>query len=127
MLALAPRLNQLVAEYKGRAAFVAVYIAEAHAKDEWPVGSAISCCDQPVELELQQRMDLAKKLQTTRSITRPLLVDTMQNEFLDAFVAWPLRFFVASGDAQPKLLWKATPKDCGYDIEELAAWLQHHL
>ena len=62
MLALAPRLNQLVAEYKGRATFAiaAVYIAEAHAKDEWPVGSAISCCDQPVEL--QQRMDLAKQL-----------------------------------------------------------------
>jgi len=47
-------------KYKERAVFLVVYITEAHAKDEWPVGKTISFCNQPKALS--ERCALARKI-----------------------------------------------------------------
>jgi hypothetical protein len=36
--------------------FLAIYIAEAHSRNEWPVGKTISCVDQPTTLEQRLKM-----------------------------------------------------------------------
>eukprot|EP00039_Didymoeca_costata_P013561 m.208746 g.208746 ORF g.208746 m.208746 type:complete len:66 (+) comp15810_c0_seq19:3466-3663(+) len=44
-------------EFKEHAAFVTVYVLEAHASDEWPMGTEI-CFRQPKTLE--QRLSVAQ-------------------------------------------------------------------
>lgn len=122
MLALVPRLNRLAEEYQGRVSFAVVYIAEAHAKDEWPVGDAISFCDQPKQID--ERLQLARQLQSSRAVSVPVYVDTMDDCFLKQYSPWPLRFFVLS---EGTLRWKAVPCGSGYDIEALAQWLKLNL
>merc|ERR1711998_799091 len=103
------------------AAVAMVYIAEAHARDEWPVGDAISFCNQPKSM--QARFELARALQCEKGLAVPVLVDTMEDTFLKEMAPWPLRFYVVQDG---KLLWKAQPKEScfGFDITELEEWLK---
>ncbi|CAF1517081.1 unnamed protein product, partial [Rotaria sp. Silwood1] len=41
--------------------FMVIYIAEAHARDQWPMGKTISCVDQPITME--QRIENARQCQ----------------------------------------------------------------
>lgn len=97
-----------------------VYIAEAHARDQWPVGSQVSFCDAPTSLEA--RVALARQLYAAQPDLAhlPCLVDGMADSFLEAFAAWPLRLFVLH---RGKLAFKAAPKDGEYDLADLEAWL----
>ena len=93
---------------------VVVYLAEAHAKDQWPVGASVSFCDAPQSM--RERVDLASKLyldprnrrQTLLptggllggehgaglSTSVPVLVDSTRDDaFLNTYSAWPLRFY----------------------------------
>jgi len=74
---------------------VGVYIAEAHAADEWPVGARVSFCKQTRTVE--ERVALAKVYATGAAMAYPMLVDTMANEFMDAFAAWPFRVYIIQG------------------------------
>eukprot|EP01088_Endostelium_zonatum_P021563 TRINITY_DN85_c0_g4_i1.p1 TRINITY_DN85_c0_g4~~TRINITY_DN85_c0_g4_i1.p1 ORF type:complete len:125 (-),score=22.84 TRINITY_DN85_c0_g4_i1:273-647(-) len=120
MLAFTPTFNEMMNNFKGKARFLVVYITEAHAREEWPVGKTISFCDQPKTLE--QRVELAKMYQSRFDSQVPIAVDTMTNEFDEMFSAWPIRFFVVKDG---KLAFKAQPSKefFGYDIEELGNWL----
>jgi len=96
--------------------FIGVYITEAHASDEWPVGKSISCCTQPKSSK--ERCGLAKTFVEKRSYRFPILVDTIENKFQAAFAAWPFRFFIAKNN---RLFYKAEPNalDLTYSIEDL--------
>jgi len=96
---------------------VAVYITEAHASDEWPVGPSISFCRQPQSLK--ERCELAQKFVNTRLYRVPMLVDTIENDFQKAFAAWPFRFFIVKGD---KIVHKAEPSTSSlcYEARDLA-------
>ena len=74
--------------------FHMIYLSEAHASDEWPVGPSISFCKQPKTLK--ERMDLARQVaqQMPRSTPTRLWVDSMTNAFRDTYAAWPVRYFV---------------------------------
>lgn len=100
-----------------------MYITEAHAADEWPVGRSISFCNQPKETS--ERCILAKKFVETTKIEMPMLVDTIENQFETTFAAWPVRFFVIKNG---KLLFKAQPnlEDYAYDVLDLSDWLSAH-
>jgi len=95
---------------------VAVYITEAHARDEWPVGPSISFCSQPRTLE--ERCQLAEKFINTRLYRVPMLVDAMENNFQKAFAAWPFRFFIVKDN---RIAYKAEPSPVSlcYDAREL--------
>ena len=116
------------------AVFAAVYISEAHAADEWPVGKRISFCDQPTSLP--ERVGLARRFQsrfapalaTSAAAPLELLVDNMDNQFNDTFGAWPFRLFVIDG-RDYKLLYKAQPdaRTYTYSTQALEEWLEQHL
>ena len=81
---------------RDRAAMVFVYIAEAHAVDEWQL---------PANLEddvlLAQHRELDDRLAAARAsverlgLTMPVLVDGMDDAVSEAFAAWPERLYVA--------------------------------
>jgi hypothetical protein len=102
--------------------FLAVYIAEAHARDQWPVGKTISCVDQPTTL--QQRLTNAQQFQQNFNFQMPMLVDNMDNTFHNTYGSWPFRFFVIS---EGKLILKAEPnkENFTYDMNEIDHWINN--
>ena len=109
-------------KFNQKVIFLAVYITEAHAKDEWPCGKSLSFCDQPKTTE--ERCELASIAQKKCSFTFPFLVDSIQNEFEQSYSCWPFRFF---GYVNGKLSLKAQPDLNGfaYDINTLNSWLEN--
>jgi len=115
--------QELYATFNHQAQFLLVYISEAHSRDEWPIGSKISFCDQPKIL--QERCLLAEKFQKENQLTVPMAVDTMENDFDRVFSAWPVRSFVIK---ENKLVFKAQPDPefYGYDFGCLEQWLKEN-
>jgi hypothetical protein len=137
--------------HAGRARFAVVYLAEAHAADQWPVGPAVSTC--PAHRDLAARAAQCAGLARAGGAAGAgglahwpagsVLVDGMDDAFLEHFGAWPTRFFVlrraaggaavggaADGVAPPlELAFKAQPgtADCQYNMADLALWLDQHL
>lgn len=99
-----------------------IYIAEAHARDQWPAGKTISCLDQPKTLE--ERLNNACLFQEKYNIEIPMLVDSMENTFHSTYGSWPFRFYVINDG---KLVFKAEPGETtyGYDLNELDAWIDN--
>jgi len=113
-----------MADFQGQASFLAVYITEAHARDEWPVGKKVSFCDQPTTLEA--RVALAKRLTTELDCPARVVVDKMDNEFMNTFAAWPFRYYIVQNG---KIALKAQPSmsSYGYTFEkDLREWLNEH-
>lgn len=67
-----------------------VYLREAHACDEWPLGGHGGHIPQPRSLD--ERLALAARLEEKAEL--PVWVDGMDDAFLTAFKAHPLRYFV---------------------------------
>jgi len=103
--------------------FLAVYIAEAHARDQWPVGKTISCVDQPTTLE--QRLKNAEEFQKNFNFQMPMLVDNMANNFHHTYGSWPFRFFIIYDG---KLILKAEPQKeiFSYNINEIDHWIENY-
>jgi hypothetical protein len=99
---------------------LAIYIAEAHARDQWPAGKTISCVDQPTELE--QRLENARQFKEKFNFEMPMLVDSMDNTFHWTYGSWPFRFYVINNG---KLVFKAEPGETtyAYDLNELDRWI----
>lgn len=116
--------NELQAEFCGKAAFVCVYLSEAHAKNQWPVGSIISADDAPSNLP--DRMKLAQKMVIKTGLSIPVLVDDMDDTFGLTYAAWPLRYYVLG--ANGKLLYVAEPDPVSrlFEVEDLRCWLEDH-
>ena len=100
-----------------------IYIAEAHARDQWPAGKTISCVDQPVTLE--ERLNNVRQFQRDFNFEMPLFVDTMANIFHRTYGSWPFRFYVIH---QGILVLKAQPGETtyAYDFDELDRWIDQY-
>ena len=68
---------------------VFIYIEEAHAVDEWPIGSEVR---EHQAKSLEDRYAAAKKLGLSDKWM--LLLDSMDNEFSKAFSPWPFRYYL---------------------------------
>jgi len=92
--------------------FLAVYIVEAHAIDEWPVGDPLKVT-QP--RTIAERCGVARAFMGEYKLRLPMVVDQMDNNFSEAYSGWPVRFYVvkkmtsADADEQWKLIFKAQP------------------
>jgi len=119
---LAGWLSRLNAVYSHCAVFLAVYIAEAHAKDEWPVGPTLSFCEQPRTID--ERAALANTFIKKHNFTVPLLLDSMSNEFDKSYGVWPFRFYILH---EGKIAYKPQPQaDYTYDTEAIVRWLDSY-
>jgi len=80
-----------------------VYIVEAHAVDEWPVGDPL-VVTQPISTV--ERCGVARSFYNAYQLQVPMLVDGISNEFSENWAAWPVRFYVVHNK---KLVFKAQP------------------
>jgi hypothetical protein len=110
-------------------AVVLVYIAEAHATDEWPISSARFNAGRGAVHVSQPRAD-ADRCALARAFAAdfgladvPMLVDAAQGEQAEAYecayAPWPLRFHGVVG---ARLGYVAHPRGCSYDLEPLRDW-----
>ena len=103
--------------------FALIYIAEAHAKDEWPISESSRDFDQ--HKTLQDRLDAARALLNDYELAPELAAgcyaDPIDNPFESAYASWPFRFWVVSDEA---VLLKPMPRDSAYDVGELEAWCE---
>jgi len=77
--------------YGTYADFLSVYIREAHACDQWPLGKAVVI---PQHQSLSDRLAAAKRFQSENSYKPTLLVDTMENKFDGEYASWPERAYI---------------------------------
>lgn len=110
-----------------------VYIREAHAHNVWPIASARFCRDGQAVI-VNEPTTLEARCALARRFTREYLVDDapisvvvdgVNDAFLSAFSAWPLRFYVVC-PLRKRVLFRARPNNCSYDIESLRDWLLRH-
>jgi len=94
---------------------------EAHAADEWPLGTKVVVNQHKT---VQERIEAAKQLQKNYSVTMPVVVDDIDNPFHEAYAAWPERYYIV--DAESKLASIAVPGTLGYTsehVEDVRQWL----
>lgn len=96
-------MHALLSKFSRIVNFLVIYIAEAHAIDEWPVGDPLKIM-QPISTI--ERVGIASKFKKDYNFLLPMLVDTVQNEFEQTYSAWPIRFYVIHED---KIVFKANP------------------
>jgi len=113
-------VNRLQEEYGAVAHFLCVYIAEAHAVDEWPLGKIV-CLKQPKTME--ERLRVAREFKEKYDLRLPLLVDKMDNNFDAKYASWPERFYVIE-NGRMELIGMPTT-EFGYDREDVRSWLAY--
>lgn len=115
-----PLVASLKEKYGKHVDFLIVYTLEAHATDEWPINNSEHTRDgKPVNLRQSQSID--ERLSRARTFTRvyfdmPYAVDTMDNNFEQAFASWPTRFYVVNDG---KLTFKARTKGVNLDVASM--------
>jgi len=96
-----------------------VYISEAHAIDEWPVGDGygkLKGFKQPKTLE--ERIRVAKEFIGDFDYGVPMVCDSMENKFDSIFACWPVRYYILH---QGGVYYKAQPnaKEYTYSVDDL--------
>jgi len=121
------RLKDLYRKYRHRAQFLSVYISEAHALDEWPVGNGYDGRKAFYQHKsLEARIDAARQFVEDYRFPVPMVVDRMDNQFDNTFASWPVRFYILHGG---KVYYKAMPKldEYTYSFDELEERFHHLL
>lgn len=89
-----------------------VYIEEAHAADEWPIGSAVH---ERQARTTDQRLGAAARLSLSPAWT--LLLDTMDNSFASAYAPWPFRYYLLDAEHRARVI--AEPIGAALPLGEL--------
>lgn len=97
---------------------MSVYVAEAHAADEWKLGSEL-CYLQPKTLE--QRLRIAKDFIANEKFAQTLVVDLMNNNAAAAYNAIPERIFVIQDG---KIVYSGGRGPHSYLLSEAGYWLE---
>lgn len=79
--------------YNEVADFLSIYISEAHATNEWPLGRRV-CISQ--HENIQERMEAAQSYRKGMGAVMPMVVDTMDNSFNSQYNAWPERLYIVT-------------------------------
>ena len=118
------RLNEIYRTYKDKAAIYAVYIREAHPADGWQVHANLDediIHDAPVTME--QRCELAGACHDYMKLEVPFLVDDMNNQADEGFIAKPLRLFVL--DAEGVVTYVSGQGPANYHLEDWAEAIKY--
>lgn len=139
----APVLAAMHRRWSAVADFAYVYVEEAHAADEWPLG-AVESHPQPTteaaRLALAQRFGREYAAPAHRAADAPpipVVVDGMANAFNRAYAVWPERLYVLEpadeadergGVSAARLAYVAEPSDeLGFNRSELHSVLARYV
>lgn len=111
-------LKYLQSEFQDKVDFLMVYIREAHASDEWPLGK-LKCI--PQHKTLEDRIKVASELVEQYGFTIHTVVDSIDNRFNSEFHVWPERYFLFSGHSLEYVSQPST--EFGFDRLELRSIL----
>ena len=119
-------MHALAERYAGRFAFLSVYLAEAHATDEFPLGNHVQVRR---HASLAERATAAQRFAAAVGWKLPLWLDTMDDALTDALAAHPERFYVvAPAEGQcARLLFYAPSRYGGYQLDDLEDFLRASL
>jgi len=117
-------LNQIAQRFEKAASFVFVYLAEAHASDEWPINQ--------LDNEIPRHQTIGDRRAAAESLVRafPLhqafevVLDTMEDAFNHEFASWPFRFWII---VDGRVALKPLPQASTYDVNELGRWLETYV
>ena len=119
------QLCDIIQSYSGVADFVIIYIAEAHASDEWRfIGGKYSST--PQHKTLEDRMDAAIMLQS-KNIPCPIYVDKMDNAASSLYAAIPERLYIINNgmvEYAGGCGLRLGPR--GHNPNEVKEWLDDH-
>jgi len=114
-------LNEWQSHFKGKINFLLVYIAEAHAKDVWPLGNHVVIESHKC---IQDRQTAAQQF-ISRGCHIPIVLDSMDDEFDKAYAVWPERFFLAHKNRLVEVFFPTI--EFGFDMENIKKSLEEVL
>ena len=118
-----PALNKLYDRYRGRVAFYAVYIEEAHPSDLWQMGSnvreGVVLASPKTDAE---RVNVAGSCVRNLGIRFPALVDGIENTVERLDTGWPDRLVLIGADG--RVIYRSEAGPFGFHPEELASALE---
>jgi len=109
-----------------QADFLTIYIAEAHASDEWALPEAEGA-GQIIPNGIVQPQSLAARAALARCFAARfpgvgrLVVDSIDNSANRAYAAWPERLYVIVDGV---VVFKSGPGPFGYVLDDVRAWLE---
>jgi hypothetical protein len=121
-----PALNELYRQYKNQAAFLVVYITEAHPSDVWQMQSNLK--DQVIFASPRsedERASVAGSCVRKLGIEIPAVLDEFGNSTEQAYTAWPDRLYLI--DAAGRVAYKSRPGPFGFKSSELKSALARTL
>lgn len=109
-----------------------IYITEAHAHDEWPIGEQYKVgfpqLNQPKSL--QERFSAAAALKTDFDWPTEIYADDMDNRVRDELQGWPLRIYAfmppalqATSTKKLTVAVRPEPRNFTYDLQEVREYL----
>lgn len=110
-------LKDVYAQFKEVADFVTVYIAEAHATDEWPI--SYPTCTQ-AHKTLEDRIKAAATFVSTYDWPLPVVPDRMDDDIQRTLGAWPFRMYIVQ---RGRIVFQGQPEDYTYPVSHLASKL----
>lgn len=120
------RLNEIVAQHKGRMNFLCVYIQEAHPSDGWQVQANL---DEDVVMAapktMAEREAVAEVCMLKLSLDMPMVVDAMDDAIDAAYNALPERLYLL--DADGRVVFKTVAGSHGFDPEAWQEAIRAHL
>ena len=112
--------------YKDRAAFVFVYIQEAHPSDGWQVESNTQeGVIFPQPQKWVERQSVAQTCCERLDLSMPTVVDTIDNKVDKLYAGWPERIFIIDRDGKIAYAGKQGP--WGFKPDEAARALKQLL
>ena len=115
-------LTGIYEKFRSKVDFLAVYISEAHASDEWKLYTDV-CFEQPKTIE--DRFEICSKFATRLHGDLEVVVDSLANDAQQAFASWPERLYVIGKDKT--VAYKGDLGPDGYLPEEVDTWLSQNI
>jgi len=106
-------IHNIFEKYNKYVDFLVVYISEAHAVDEWPLGDH---CVVKQHQNIEERIKMAKKFFKDFHFKLPMVVDTMKNEFDKLYYIWPERYYVIDNK---KIVFSSKASQLGFNRKDL--------
>ena len=116
------RLDELAKRYEGRAKFAGIYIREAHADDEDRVPRNLAegvVFDQPQSADA--RAEIAGACMLRYNFSFPMLLDNMENQAEETYIAWPDRLYIVGADG--RIAYQGGLGPLYFDVDEFDAAL----